>query len=137
MSILPTIDDYDIGQLLGRGGFASVYRSRERKTGALCALKIMEKINIRKHNMENRVVNEIKIQSELHYKGIVEYYCHFEYNDCVYMVLELCEGTNLYRYLKSNGPLNEEEAAVVYIYIYVYVYINIHRYVHMYTYVYI
>jgi serine/threonine protein kinase len=51
---LHAIDDYDIGQLLGRGGFASVYRVRERKTGMLYALKIMEKSNILKNNMELR-----------------------------------------------------------------------------------
>ena len=108
-----SIDDYDIGQLLGRGGFASVYRARERKTGLLYALKIMEKANIRKHNMESRVANEIKIQSELLYEGIVQSYCHFEDAENVYMVLELCEGGNLYRYLKNHGPLNETEASIV------------------------
>lgn len=108
-----TIDDYDIGQLLGRGGFASVYRARERKTGLLYALKIMEKASIRKHNMESRVANEIKIQSKMQFKGIVQFHCHFEDFEYVYMVLELCEGGNLYRYLKSNGPLNESDAAIV------------------------
>ena len=108
-----SIDDYDIGQLLGRGGFASVYRARERRTGSLYALKIMEKANIRKHNMESRVANEIKIQSELRYKGIVQSHCHFEDAENVYMVLELCEGGNLYRYLKTHGPLNETEASIV------------------------
>ena len=108
-----SIDDYDIGQLLGRGGFASVYRARERRTGSLFALKIMDKANIRKHNMESRVANEIKIQSELLYEGIVQSYCHFEDAENVYMVLELCEGGNLYRYLKTYGPLNETEASIV------------------------
>lgn len=109
----PTVDDYDIGQLLGRGGFASVYRARERKTGLLYAMKIMDKAHIKKHNMETRVQNEIKIQTELKFEGIVEFHCHFEDSEYVYMVLELCEGGNLYRYLKMNGPLNEMGACVV------------------------
>lgn len=108
-----TIDDYDVGQLLGRGGFASVYRVRERETGILYALKIMQKESIIKNNMKNRVINEIRIQSELVYDGIVHFYCHFEDEECVYMVLELCEGGNLYRYLKVNGPLCEREALAV------------------------
>jgi polo-like kinase 4 len=109
----PTVDDYDIGQLLGRGGFASVYRARERRTGLLYAMKIMDKAHIKKHNMEIRVQNEIKIQSELKFQGIVQLRCHFEDSEYVYMILELCEGGNLYRYLKTNGPLNEAGAAAV------------------------
>lgn len=108
-----TIDDYDIGQLLGRGGFASVYRARERKNGLLFALKIMEKSYIKKHKMESRVENEISIQSDLVYNGIVQLHCHFEDAEYVYLVLELCEGGNLYRYLKKNGPLSEAEASTV------------------------
>jgi serine/threonine protein kinase len=46
-------------------------------------------------------------------------------DDDGYMVLELCEGTNLYRYLDSNGPLNEVEVAAVCINICIYVYIYI------------
>jgi polo-like kinase 4 len=105
-----TINDYDIGQLLGRGGFATVYRARERTTGHVFALKIMEKSYISKHKMEIRVQNEIRIQSELTSRGIVKLYRHFEDADYVYMVLELCEGGNLYKYLKTHGPLSEMEA---------------------------
>lgn len=109
----PTVDDYDIGQLLGRGGFASVYRARERRTGLLYAMKIMDKAHIKKHNMEIRVQNEIRIQSELKFQGIVQLRCHFEDSEYVYMILELCEGGNLYRYLKTSGPLNEAGASTV------------------------
>ena len=107
------INDYDIGQLLGRGGFATVYRARERRTGHVFALKIMEKSYISKHKMENRVQNEIRIQSELSNKGIVKLYRHFEDADYIYMVLELCEGGNLYKYLKTHGFLSEMEARSV------------------------
>ena len=108
-----SIDDYDIGQLLGKGGFASVYRARQRRTGQIYALKIMEKANIRKHKMEKRVENEMKIHSELHYKGIVQFHCQFEDKENVYMVLELCEGGNLFRYLKVHGPLSESESCAI------------------------
>ena len=77
------------------------------------ALKIMEKSYISKHKMENRVQNEIRIQSVLRNTGIVELYRHFEDADYVYMVLELCEGGNLYKYLKTNGSFSEEEACSV------------------------
>eukprot|EP01039_Chlorochromonas_danica_P002494 gene2493-2732_t len=38
-----SIEDYDIGQLIGQGGFAMVYRARERMTGKEVAIKIIDK----------------------------------------------------------------------------------------------
>ena len=111
--VIQTIDDYDVGQLLGRGGFASVYRARERSTCLLFAVKIMIKSYIEKHKMQSRVFNEIQIHSELNCEGIVKLHSHFEDSEFVYLVLELCEGGNLYQYLKSNGPLSETEASSV------------------------
>ena len=63
--------------------------------------------------MESRVFNEIQIHSELNCEGIVKLHSHFEDSEFVYLVLELCEGGNLYQYLKSNGPLSETEASSV------------------------
>ena len=107
------LDCFDVGQLLGRGGFASVYRARNRRTGKVCALKIMEKETIRKHKMEDRVVQEVIIHARMRFPGIVRFSGHFEDEENVYMVLELCEGGNLYRLLKQHGPLREREAAKV------------------------
>jgi polo-like kinase 4 len=108
-----SLDCFDVGQLLGRGGFASVYRARDRRTGKVCALKIMEKETISKHKMEDRVIEEVKIHARMRFPGIVRFYGHFEDTENVYMVLELCEGGNLYRLLKQHGPLREREAAKV------------------------
>ena len=107
------LDGFDVGQLLGRGGFASVYRARNRRTGKVCALKIMEKETISKYKMEDRVIQEINIHSRMRFPGIVRFYGHFEDEENVYMVLELCEGGNLYRLLKQHGPLRERDAAKV------------------------
>lgn len=105
------IDDFDVGQLIGRGGFATVYRARHRRSGKVCALKIMEKESIARHRMEDRVAQEIRIHAGLRCDGIVRLHGHFEDADHVYLVLELCEGGNLYRLLKLHGPLREREAA--------------------------
>jgi polo-like kinase 4 len=107
------IEDYDVGMLLGRGGFASVYRARDRRSGCLCALKVMNKNEIDRQSMTERVINEIKIHSVLDYPGVVKFHRYFEDDACVYMVLELCNGGNMYRYLKVHGPLTEKEAAGV------------------------
>ena len=108
-----SIDDYDIGQLLGRGGFASVYRARHRQSGLPYAIKIVEKVLLTTQNVEHRVRNEIKIHSKLNHNGIVRFYDYFEDTINIYMILELCEGCNLYRFLKQNGPFNEISASAI------------------------
>ena len=73
----------------------------------------MEKETIARHKMEDRVTQEIKIHATMKTPGIVRFYGHFSDDDNVYIVLELCEGGNLYRLLKQHGPLREREAAKV------------------------
>lgn len=113
VSRMSRIEDYDVGQMLGRGGFASVYRARHRSSGCVFALKVMDKAHLRQHGMEDRVRNEIKIHRKLHHEGIVQFHTCFDDDECFYIVLELCSGGNLYRYLRKHGPLSEKRASVV------------------------
>ena len=105
-----SISDYDVGQLVGKGGFASVYRARERITNNEVAIKIIKKSYIREAKSSQRIISEIKIHSRLDHKSIVKLYNYFEDKECIYIVLELCNNGNLYQYLKRFGPLSEYDA---------------------------
>lgn len=112
------IDNYEIGQLLGRGGFASVYRAKDCRTGLNVAIKITEKIITQKDASKRpidrkRLENEIKIHSELEHSSIIKFLDAFEDDKNVYIVLELCQYGNLFRYLKRLGPLSEIDAAFI------------------------
>jgi polo-like kinase 4 len=100
-------ENYDIGQLLGKGGFANVYRARDRFCNMDIALKVIDKNKMINLDLMNRVHNEIQIQSRLCNESIVKLYHTFEDEHFIYLVCELCNGGNLYRYLKLNGPLQE------------------------------
>ncbi|CAM9593701.1 unnamed protein product, partial [Laminaria digitata] len=127
----PCIDDFDIGQELGKGGFAVVYRARVRVSGLEVALKVVDKHRASKYlsgvNASGgeggdgggggvelacaRVANEVRLHWGLKHPTVVELLEFFEDERFVYMVLELCGGGDLYRRLKERGPLGEEEAA--------------------------
>ena len=129
----PCIDDFDIGQELGKGGFAVVYRARVRVSGLEVALKVVDKHKACKYlsgvNASAagedvagdtgqgaelacaRVANEVRLHWGLKHPTVVELLEFFEDDRFVYMVLELCGGGDLYRRLKERGPLGEEEAA--------------------------
>lgn len=107
---MSSIDFYDIGEFLGSGGFASVHRARCRTTDRQCALKIMDKAVMREHGALRRIQNEIKLHGIMAHANIVQLLGHFEDETHIYMVLELCEGGNLFKLLRQTGPLAEDEA---------------------------
>ena len=105
------LEDYDIGQLLGRGGFANVFRAKNRLSRETVAMKVISKSKIEELNLYERVRNEIRIHSKLHHHHIVQYKTHFETTTHIYIVMESCTHGNLYRYFKKKGMLAERDAA--------------------------
>ena len=105
------MDQYDINQLLGRGGFAEVYSARCRVTGQQVAIKLVDKDKMREAGIIDRVGNEVKIHSTLEHVNIVRHMHSFEDEHYFYIVMEQCESGNLYKYLKRNGALPERVAA--------------------------
>lgn len=103
-----SISQFDIGQLLGRGGFASVYQARRRSDGLEVAIKIMLKSTIKQIGVE-RVVNEIKTHRKLKHEAIVSMFDYFEDDNNIYMILELCRYGNFFQYLRNNGPMSENQ----------------------------
>eukprot|EP00903_Cladosiphon_okamuranus_P006574 g6422.t1 len=134
LPVPPCIDDFDVGQELGKGGFAVVYRARVRSTGLEVALKVVDKHRACEHLSGNasgggeggggglelacaRVANEVRLHWGLKHPAVVELLEFFEDERFVYLVLQLCGGGDLHRRLRESrrgdggGPLGEREAA--------------------------
>ena len=123
------LSDYEVLGHLGRGATAYVYRVRARKSESPSsddqnqesekqyALKVIDKEQIKKKNLEQRVKNEIEIQillnntktsengriiskNELLYDPIVFLYHCFEDESNIYMLMEHCEGQELYQMIR-------------------------------------
>lgn len=108
-----SLENYDIGQLLGRGGFASVYRAYHRRSRQEIAIKIINKMKIHEMNINHRVQNEILLHIPLEHENIVHAWHAFEDEENIYIVMELCSGGNLYKLLKKRGKMSESEAVAV------------------------
>lgn len=108
------IEDYEVYELLGKGGFASVYRAKCYRTGIFVAIKMIDKTLMQSSGMANRVRQEVSIHSRLKHPSILELYTFFEDVNYVYLVLELSENGELQRYLRdTKKTFNEYEAASV------------------------
>uniref|UniRef100_A0A669QJC9 Serine/threonine-protein kinase PLK4 n=1 Tax=Phasianus colchicus TaxID=9054 RepID=A0A669QJC9_PHACC len=106
-----TIEDFKVGNLLGKGSFAGVYRAVSLKTGLEVAIKMIDKKAMHKVGMVQRVQNEVKIHCQLKHPSILELYNYFEDSNYVYLILEMCHNGEMSRYIKNRKkPFSEDEA---------------------------
>nr|CAH8828857.1 unnamed protein product [Trichobilharzia regenti] len=103
-------EDFQVFELLGRGGFAQVYRAKSIITGQEVAIKMIDKKGMLNHGLANRVRREVEIHSRLKHPSILELYTCFEDANYVYLVLEICHNGELQTYIRQNGPVTEDTA---------------------------
>ena len=62
---MTTLDAYDVGQVLGRGGFARVFRARVRGSGAAVAIKVIDKHEMLHAGLRERMKREVELHLRL------------------------------------------------------------------------
>lgn len=86
----PTIPYHNTIALLGTGAF-SVVRSAVRKDGLKSAVKVVERRNLGKGDLES-LRGEAKLLRELNHPNIIKLHGWYEEDTTLYMAMELCEG---------------------------------------------
>lgn len=107
------MENFDFGQVIGEGGFASVFKAIDREKHRAVAIKCIDKKKLKEVNLLYRIENEIRIHEKLQHSNIIEAYSSSEDNDNIYIVMELCENGNLFRYLRKRRRLEEIEAVYI------------------------
>ena len=102
---------YLIGNLIGVGGMANVYRGKDTKTGNAVAVKILKEEFLDNEELVRRFKNESKAISILDHPNIVKVYDVSVTDKLQYIVMEYVDGITLKEYLKQRGgPLTWKEA---------------------------
>lgn len=115
-SNFPTYKDrYILLTLLGKGGFAEVYKAYDLEANNFCAVKIHElgasMTNAQKQHYVRRAKREFEIQEKLNHPRVVKLQdWAFISNNAFCTVLEYCEGVTLDEFMKQHGTLSEKEA---------------------------
>ncbi|KAK6348263.1 spindle assembly checkpoint kinase [Orbilia javanica] len=102
---------FEIGRPLGKGKFGRVYLAKERKTGFVCALKVLHKNELQTGRVETQLRREVEIQSNLRHPNILRLFGHFHDSKRVFLIIEFAGRGELYKMLRKAGSFSEPRAA--------------------------
>lgn len=109
MELPQTVGNYELVELLGKGGMAAVYRGRHRQLGNQVAIKILDAACQEKAELRRRFIDEARIQANLRHQGILQIRDVIDEAGLVASVMEYLEGQSLDEWLpRGEGiPLTE------------------------------
>ncbi|GMH01333.1 hypothetical protein Nepgr_003172 [Nepenthes gracilis] len=107
-------DKYVVGRELGRGEFGVTYLCTDKETKEKLAVKSISKRKLRTAVDVEDVRREVAIMSTLpEHPNLVKLRATYEDNVAVHLVMELCEGGELFDRIVARGHYSERAAAGV------------------------
>lgn len=103
------LDNYSLGDRIGRGAFAAVYKAIHLKTGEFVAIK---QIPLAKIKAVESVMGEIELLQALEHPNITKYLGFMKDNENLSIVLEYCENGSLASIVRKFGSFPENLLAV-------------------------
>ena len=107
------VGDYLLNEEIGSGGFAKVVLGTHIPTGEKVAIKIMDKEQILSDELnKERVLSEIAILKIVRHNNIIKLYEVMETPQKIFLVMEYCDGGELFDYIVSKQHLSEKQACL-------------------------
>jgi serine/threonine-protein kinase len=103
-------DRYQLQGPIGRGSMATIYRSQDLRMDRVVAVKVLCNVSSTDPTFVTRFQREAKAASSLQHPNIVQVYDYGQTDGTSFIVMELIEGTDLRRYLRSRGVLALDRA---------------------------
>jgi len=104
---------YELGESIGRGGMATIYRGRDKRMERVVAIKVLREVYSTDPKFVTRFQREAKAASALQHPNIVQVYDYGQTDGNYFIVMELVEGTDLRRYLRSRNVLAIDRAIII------------------------
>lgn len=96
----PTIDDYEIGKLLGRGAYGVVNLATEKDTGITVAIKTVRMSQVLELGKERHILREKNLLNTLQHPTIIKLLKTFKDSENLYFVFEHAENGTLDDFIK-------------------------------------
>lgn len=105
------LQDYIFIKEIGKGAYGAVSKIKMKYGGLLRAVKIIKSADIIKEkDKKDKLFAEISIPMKLDHPNIAKLYEVFEWKNSFALILELCEGGDLFSYIKQNRVFSEKKA---------------------------
>ncbi|MCA1581900.1 MAG: protein kinase [Acidobacteria bacterium] len=105
-------ESYEMVGHLGRGGFATVYRVRNRRLDRIEALKVLA-ADIEDPDFAERFRQEARLAASLDHANIIKIFAYGQHEDLCWFTMQFVDGPTLIRELKQKGPWSEVETAAL------------------------
>ena len=106
-------DKYEVGRILGRGHFSTVYVAKRIVDQSIFAVKVIDKTSLSED--ENELLrSEIAILKLVHHPNIIDTEQIMESKKSLNIVTELVNGGELLQHIAGRKTLSEEEAYVLF-----------------------
>ncbi|GMH97013.1 hypothetical protein TrST_g3469 [Triparma strigata] len=105
---IKSITELKPGRTLGTGSFGRVRIATHTASGQILALKALQKEAIRLTRQEKNIMSERELTASLKHPFILHLYGTFQDSDCLYMLLEIVMGGELFRLLHGDGSVENK-----------------------------
>ncbi|MBK8092153.1 MAG: protein kinase [Verrucomicrobiaceae bacterium] len=109
------LPQYEIMEILGRGGMGAVYKGRQKSLKRLVAIKILP-LDAADDEMKfvERFQNEAQTMAAMNHPAIVSVYDFGETPDgLLYFIMEFVDGTDVHKMIQASGKLSGEYALAI------------------------
>src|SRR6266516_7618429 len=104
---------YQLGESIGRGGMATIYRGQDMRMDRVVAIKVLREVYSTDPKFVTRFQREAKVASSMQHPNIVQVYDYGQTDGIYYIIMELVEGTELRRYLRLRGIFDVDRAVII------------------------
>ena len=101
------LDDYEILQILGKGGYGLVSKVKSKKNNKLYAMKKIDFSLIKQQAEKDLSLNEIKIIKSLNSPHIIKYYNSFFEGSCMYVLMEYMDNGDMKGYIEVHKNMKK------------------------------
>jgi len=109
------LPQYEVIDILGRGGMGAVYKARQKSLKRLVAIKILP-LGMADDEMKfvERFQNEAQTMAAMNHPAIVSVYDFGETaNGLLYFIMEYVDGSDVHKLIQASGKLSDEYALAI------------------------
>ena len=105
-----SVDDFTVLKVLGKGAFGKVMLVKANDSGTVYAMKALSKQVLIERNEIAHTKTERKALSDTHHPFLVHLRFAFQTDTKLYLVMDYCNGGELFYHLKTSGRFAEGRA---------------------------